>query len=147
MMRSIGPIVGAAFLCLSTQCAFAVDYHFCVSSDTRSGNVITSSSIADYGHDWYQVKTAESFCFANGATGCAASDFSAATCGTLTEEHLDFYWASEDQAGALFSGDPFLMGQASVEIVTGIPVEAAKSVGTIIIEKAEEVCSWVHVCN
>jgi hypothetical protein len=144
MQTTVRMLIFAICVTLMPKSAVSgVSYHFCVSSDVRPGNVVATSLATDLGHEWYKVKTAQAFCQANGASGCTASDFDAATCGSLFEEHIDFYAASGDQVRALFSGNPAIMGQAAVEIYVGVTLDTAKSIGTVIVEGGKKVVEVV----
>lgn len=129
-------------LLLISGAAQATDYRFCISSDRRPGHVLVKSGPADFGKEWYKVKSAQVFCQVTGASGCAATDFDASKCGHLPAEELTYSSATGDQIKALFSGNPLVMGQTAVEVVVGVPLrvgtEAVKEVG----KAANKVCRW-----
>lgn len=104
--------------------AVSTEYRFCVSCDTHRAQTTISSGAADFGREWYRVKTGMLFQKAYSAQGCSVSEFSEAECGLLPNEELVFVAVNGDQISALLSGNPVLIGQTLVEIVVGIPVAA-----------------------
>ena len=132
---------------LVSQAAMATEYDYCVSSDRRIGHVIVRTGITDFGKEWYRVKAAQAFCTVYGGRGCAASDFVPAKCNRFPPDTLEYVSANGDQIKGLFSGNPALMGQSAVEIVTGVPVQTAVSVAKGTGQALHKACKWIaHHC-
>jgi len=130
-----------AFLCAAP--VSATDYHYCISSERRPANMVIHSGPVDFGKEWYRTRAAQDFCSANGASSCSASDFSA-NCANLAEETITYHTADGDQLGALVSGNPLVMGQAAVEVATGVPIHAASEAGKGVGKAANKVCKWLN---
>lgn len=123
--------------------AYATYYHYCISSDRRPANMVIHSGPVDFGKEWYRTRAAQDFCSANGANGCSATDFSPG-CAGLPEETITYHSADGNQLGALVSGNPLVMGQAAVEIATGVPIHAATEAGKGVAQAANKVCKWFN---
>lgn len=123
--RLLLPAICAALIAggtiLAPSPAHAVEYRFCVACDNYAAQALVSSGTPDFGKEWYRVKTAMMFAKAHQSQSCGASDFSPTKCGHLPEEKLLFLSVDGDQINGLLSGNPVVIGQSAIEIVTGIP--------------------------
>lgn len=109
--------------------ARATEYRFCVWCDNHVAQTVVHSGVPDLGKEWYRVKTAMMFAKAYGAQGCSVGDFAPQQCGSLAEETLVYTSVSGEQIEALLSGNPVVIAQTFVEVVTGLPAAVIRWVG------------------
>jgi hypothetical protein len=127
LTKILSLIIAAGILSCSGP-AWAVEYRFCVICNNHRANALVSSGRPDLGKEWFRVKTAQTFAKAYNSQSCSANDFDTAMCGGDREESLNYTAINGEQIEALLSGNPITMGQAAVEIVTGIPATAADAI-------------------
>lgn len=140
-------IIFSAVLLLTafaTNLANATEYDYCITSNHGAAHLVVRSDIVDFGKEWYRVKSTMMYCQATNSTGCSASDYSYAQCGSLPPQFMTYTQVDGTQIHALFSGNPIVMAQTAVEVVTSVPTKTVVKGVNAVGSGLHKACKWIH---